>query len=158
MAFRSCSSATGWMSSTPCATASPSCVMDRQWPSARWRAFQSWIWSPPCLAKSCRCCKAGPDASMPEVLGVQHLRSGTRVKDASVTVRRGEIVGLGGLLGSGRTELARAVFGADAVDAGQIRIKGELVKLDEPADAIARGVAFLSEDRKTEGIIADLSI
>jgi monosaccharide-transporting ATPase len=102
--------------------------------------------------------RAGPDVSVPEVLSVRHLRSGTRVKEASVTVRRGEIVGLGGLLGSGRTELARAVFGADAVDAGQIRIKGELVKLDQPADAIARGVAFLSEDRKTEGIIADLSI
>ena len=102
--------------------------------------------------------RAGPDASVPEVLCVEHLLSGTRVKDASVSVRRGEIVGLGGLLGSGRTELARTVFGADAVDAGQIRINGLPVALTEPADAIARGVAFLSEDRKAEGIIADLSI
>ena len=102
--------------------------------------------------------RAGPDASTPEVLGVEHVRSGLRVRDASVSVKRGEIVGLGGLLGSGRTELARAVFGADSLDAGHIRIKGEGVKLSRPADAIARGVAFLSEDRKTEGIIADLSI
>jgi ribose transport system ATP-binding protein len=101
--------------------------------------------------------RAAPDAALPEVLHVGHLKSG-RVQDASLVVRRGQIVGLGGLLGSGRTELARAVFGAERAEAGEIRINGEQARLEQPADAIARGVAYLSEDRKTEGIVADLSI
>ena len=98
-----------------------------------------------------------PDVSAPEVLRVDHLKSG-RVQDASLAVRRGEIVGLGGLLGSGRTELARAVFGAERTEAGEIRIHGEQARLEQPADAITRGVAYLPEDRKAEGIVADLSI
>ena len=94
----------------------------------------------------------------PEVLRVEQLKSGLRVQDASLDVQRGEILGLAGLLGSGRTELARTIFGADRLDAGQVALKGEPVHFIQPADAIARGVAYLSEDRKTEGIIPDLSI
>jgi ribose transport system ATP-binding protein len=93
-----------------------------------------------------------------KVLELHQVRSGLRVHDASLSIAKGEILGLAGLLGSGRTELARAVFGADPADGGEIRIDGRLVDLRQPADAIARGVAFLSEDRKVEGIVPDLSI
>ena len=97
-------------------------------------------------------------AQRPEVLGISHLRSGLRVQDASLDVRRGEIVGLAGMLGAGRTELARCVFGADPIDAGELRVGGERMRFDSPAEAIARGVAYLSEDRKVEGIVPDLSV
>ncbi|AEG92858.1 candidate Ribose/xylose/arabinose/galactoside ABC type transport systems, ATP-binding component with duplicated domains [Ramlibacter tataouinensis TTB310] len=94
----------------------------------------------------------------PPVLRLDGVRSGPRVRDASLALGRGEIVGLAGLLGSGRTELARAVFGAEPVDQGRMDLQGEAVRWREPADAIARGLAYLSEDRKTEGIVPDLSI
>jgi ribose transport system ATP-binding protein len=93
-----------------------------------------------------------------EVLRARGVRSGTRVQDASLSVRRGEILGLAGLLGSGRTEFARTVFGADPLEAGELEVAGEPARFREPADAIRRGVAYLSEDRKTEGIVPDLSI
>jgi ribose transport system ATP-binding protein len=100
----------------------------------------------------------GRDTAQPEVLRLEHLRSGLRVRDASMSVRRGEILGMAGLLGSGRTEVARAVFGADAIEAGQLHLKGEPVRFAQPGQAIASGVGFLPEDRKTEGIIPDMSI
>ncbi len=93
-----------------------------------------------------------------EVLRTDDLRAGQRVRGASLTVAKGEVLGLGGLLGSGRTELARLVFGADPVESGTLRVHGEAVRWNSPADAIARGVAYLSEDRKVEGLIPDLSI
>jgi ribose transport system ATP-binding protein len=93
-----------------------------------------------------------------KVLDAEGLAVGRRVRDARVAVRAGEIVGLAGLLGSGRTEVARAVFGADQPDAGTIRLGGEEVPLKEPRDAIARGVGFCSEDRKTEGIVPEMSV
>ena len=96
--------------------------------------------------------------SGPDAVSVAHLKSGLRIEDASLAVKRGEILGLAGLLGSGRTELARCIFGADPLDAGELRLAGEPVQLDGPADAIARRVAYLSEDRKIEGIIPDLSV
>jgi galactofuranose transport system ATP-binding protein len=92
------------------------------------------------------------------VLDAEGLAIGRRLRDARVAVRAGEIVGLAGLLGSGRTEVARAVFGADQPDAGTIRLRGEAVRLEEPRDAIARGVGFCSEDRKTEGIVPEMSV
>jgi simple sugar transport system ATP-binding protein len=70
----------------------------------------------------------------------------------------GEIVGLAGLLGSGRTELARLVFGLDRPDGGTVRIGGAMVNLRGPADAIAHGIAFCPEDRQTEGIVGELSV
>lgn len=73
-------------------------------------------------------------------------------------IRRGEIVGLAGLLGSGRTELARLLFGADKADSGEITFKGQKVSLSSPQKAISKGIAFSSENRKKEGIIADLTI
>jgi galactofuranose transport system ATP-binding protein len=86
------------------------------------------------------------------------LRAGTKVKDASLSIRAGEIVGLAGLLGSGRTEVARVIFGADQPDAGTITMEGKPVRFREPIDAIERGIGFCSEDRKVEGIIPEMSV
>ena len=73
-------------------------------------------------------------------------------------IRAGEVLGLGGLLGSGRTELARLLFGLDRADSGEVRIAGEAVDLRQPADAVAQGLALCPEDRKTEGIAGGLSV
>ncbi|HEY8446789.1 MAG TPA: sugar ABC transporter ATP-binding protein [Thermomicrobiales bacterium] len=92
------------------------------------------------------------------LLEVKHLRRGRVLQDASVSARPGEIVGLAGLLGSGRTEVARAIFGADPVDDGEIRINGQRARFRSPADAIRAGIGFCTEDRKSEGIIPYLSV
>jgi ribose transport system ATP-binding protein len=93
-----------------------------------------------------------------EVLSAVGLRIGRRVRDARVEVKSGQIVGLAGLLGSGRTETARAIFGADPPDAGTIRLFGKEVQPREPADAIAMGMGYCSEDRKADGIVPDMSV
>jgi ribose transport system ATP-binding protein len=93
-----------------------------------------------------------------EVLAAEGLVIGRKVRAARVEVRAGQIVGLAGLLGSGRTEVARAVFGADPPDAGAIRLMGKTASPKEPAEAIALGVGFCTEDRKVEGIIPDMSV
>ncbi|GHO80452.1 sugar ABC transporter ATP-binding protein [Ktedonobacter sp. SOSP1-85] len=86
------------------------------------------------------------------------LRQGRKLQNASVRVRAGEIVGLAGLLGSGRSEVARAVFGADPIEAGKIAIDGKEVHFRAPIDAIRAGIGLCSEDRKIDGIIPDLSV
>ncbi|MFI0724424.1 sugar ABC transporter ATP-binding protein [Streptomyces sp. NPDC021224] len=73
-------------------------------------------------------------------------------------IRAGEVLGLAGLLGSGRTELARLLFGADTPDGGRVHIGGKPVALKEPNDAIGRGIAFLSENRRAEGLVPDLTV
>jgi monosaccharide-transporting ATPase len=93
-----------------------------------------------------------------EVLSAEGLQIGRKVRSARVEVRAGQIVGLAGLLGSGRTEVARAIFGADPPDAGTIRVMGREVNPREPSDAIALGVGYCSEDRKADGIIPDMSV
>ena len=93
-----------------------------------------------------------------EVLAAEGLQIGRRVRDSRVEVRAGQIVGLAGLLGSGRTETARAIFGADPPDAGSIRLMGKAVTPREPSDAIAMGVGYCSEDRKADGIVPDMSV
>jgi galactofuranose transport system ATP-binding protein len=93
-----------------------------------------------------------------EVMRAEDLRIGRRVRNAHVAVRAGEIVGLAGLLGSGRTEVARAIFGADPPDEGRVILGGELANPRAPAEAIARGVGFCTEDRKTEGIVPNMSV
>ncbi len=93
-----------------------------------------------------------------EVLAAEGLRIGRKVRDARVEVKSGQIVGLAGLLGSGRTETARAIFGADPPDAGTIRLLGKDVSPRQPSDAIALGVGYCSEDRKADGIIPDMSV
>ena len=92
------------------------------------------------------------------VLEASDLRRGRALNGASVSVRAGEIVGLAGLLGSGRTEVARAIFGADQIEQGTVNVGGEDVNFRSPADAIRRGIGFCSEDRKAEGIIPYMSV
>ncbi|OQY33750.1 MAG: sugar ABC transporter ATP-binding protein [Spirochaetaceae bacterium 4572_59] len=86
------------------------------------------------------------------------ISSGIMLKGIDLSIRKGEIVGLAGLLGSGRTELARVLFGDDQAANGKIEINGKKVSLKHPADAIINGVAFCSEERKAEGIIPNMSV
>jgi ribose transport system ATP-binding protein len=94
----------------------------------------------------------------PELLRVEHLTRRGVLSDVSFSVRAGEVVGVAGLLGAGRTELARAVFGADAYDSGQVFVDGQAVRFDGPADAIARGIGLLPEDRKAHGLVGSLTL
>jgi monosaccharide-transporting ATPase len=100
----------------------------------------------------------GTHAIGAELLQAEGLAAGRRVRDVDLSVRKGEIVGLAGLLGSGRTETARAIFGADPHQGGSIRYQGETIRFKEPAEAIAAGLGFCSEDRKHEGIIPGMSV
>jgi monosaccharide-transporting ATPase len=98
-----------------------------------------------------------PEGADP-LLRVDGLRRGQKLRGVSLDVRRGEILGLAGLLGSGRTETARAIFGADPAKEGTIRLDGRVLEPRTPDDAIGAGIAFVSEDRKGEGIIPELSV
>jgi galactofuranose transport system ATP-binding protein len=86
------------------------------------------------------------------------LGSGLRVRDVSLAIARGEIAGLAGLLGSGRTETARLIYAADRKDKGSVRVNGEERHYSEPRDAIGDGIGFLPEDRKVEGIVPEMSV
>lgn len=93
------------------------------------------------------------------VLELRGLRcSANGVKDVDLTVRAGEIVGLAGLVGAGRTELARTIFGLDPADSGEILLRGERIAVDNPFDAIRRGIAYLPEDRRRHGVVLDMSV
>ena len=92
------------------------------------------------------------------VLDAAQLGAGRKVVDVSFSVRRGEIVGLTGLLGAGRTETARLVFGDDPLASGAMSLEGKGFAPREPADAIAAGLGYCSEDRKLEGIVPDMSV
>jgi len=94
----------------------------------------------------------------PEVLRVEGLRRGRLLRDVSFSLHRGEVLGVAGLLGAGRTEMARAIQGADRREAGRITIKGDVVDVRSPADAFRRGVGLLPEDRKTQGLVLGLSV
>jgi ribose transport system ATP-binding protein len=93
-----------------------------------------------------------------EVLRVENLRSGTRVRGVSFAVRAGEVLGLGGLVGSGRTEVARLIFGADRRDGGEIFRNGRKVAIRSPLDAVGAGIGLVPEDRKGQGVILGMSI
>ena len=82
----------------------------------------------------------------------------TRVRDVSLVVRAGEIVGLAGLVGAGRTELARIVFGLTPADEGEIRVRGRPVRIGDPAQAIALGIAHLPEDRRRHGVVSEMGV
>ncbi len=97
-------------------------------------------------------------AQAPEWLQTKALNRRGHVKAMDLGIRRGEVVGLGGLLGSGRTELARLLFGLDRSDAGEITLDGKTVRMDSPVTAIHLGLGLCPEDRKAEGIIAELSV
>src|SRR5918998_4445073 len=98
------------------------------------------------------------EAAEEPILQAQDLTQHPRLREISLDVRPGEVVGLAGLLGAGRTETAKAIFGAEPVDSGSVRVGGENMKMGSPAAAIKAGIAFLPEDRKSEGIIPDLSV
>ncbi len=91
-------------------------------------------------------------------LEVSGLRRGQAVRDVSFVVRRGEILALTGLVGAGRTETARLIFGADPRDAGQIRLDGKDLTLRSPQEAIASGIGLLTEDRKLQGLVLRHSV
>jgi rhamnose transport system ATP-binding protein len=80
------------------------------------------------------------------------------VRDVDLEVRAGEIVGLAGLVGSGRTELARVLFGLTPADAGELRIRGQVRTIRSPADAIRAGLAYVPEDRRRHGVILEMSV
>lgn len=94
----------------------------------------------------------------PVVLKVEHLNAGKMVKDISFELRKGEILGFSGLMGAGRTETARALFGADKIDSGEIYIHGKKVEIHKPADAVKNGIGYLSEDRKRYGVIVEKTV
>lgn len=81
-----------------------------------------------------------------------------KIKQFDLEIKKGEVLGLAGLLGSGRTETARVLFGADRADSGEIRINGRNVTISSPMDAVKKGMSFCPENRKTEGIMGDLSV
>jgi ribose transport system ATP-binding protein len=93
-----------------------------------------------------------------QLLDAQGLRGGHKLHGVDLSVRAGEIVGLAGLLGSGRSEVARAIFGADTIEAGEVRVVGKPVRFRSPADAIRAGIGFCAEDRKTDGVIPYMSV
>ncbi|GGL07287.1 sugar ABC transporter ATP-binding protein [Mangrovihabitans endophyticus] len=102
-----------------------------------------------------------PDAQAPRgepVMRAQALGRDGAIAPFDLSIHPGEVIGLAGLLGSGRTELARLLFGADRADRGALQVDGRRVHLRSPRSAMARGVAFSSENRRTEGVIGDLTV
>lgn len=94
----------------------------------------------------------------PVVLKVENLNAGRMVQDVSFELRKGEILGFSGLMGAGRTETARAIFGADPKSSGNIYINGQKVEINNPQDAVKCGIGYLSEDRKRFGIVVQKSV
>jgi ribose transport system ATP-binding protein len=92
------------------------------------------------------------------MLDVRGLRRGRAIRDVSFSVRRGEILGFAGLMGAGRTEVARAIFGADPLEAGEVRVRGNLIPLRSPEDAVQAGIGYLSEDRKHFGLATGMDV
>ncbi|MCI8439003.1 MAG: sugar ABC transporter ATP-binding protein [Oscillospiraceae bacterium] len=102
------------------------------------------------------CSAVAPDA--PVVLKVEHLNAGRMVQDVSFELHKGEILGFSGLMGAGRTETARAIFGADPKESGDIYINGKKVEINSPQDAVRNGIGYLSEDRKQFGIVVQKTV
>jgi ABC-type sugar transport system ATPase subunit len=101
--------------------------------------------------------------SVPAILGrpaleLEAIKSGGFLKDISLSVREGEVIGLAGVIGSGRTELCEAIYGLRKIDSGVIRLRGEPTNLREPKESLKRGVFLLPEDRKAEGIFGHLDV
>jgi ribose transport system ATP-binding protein len=92
------------------------------------------------------------------LLEVDHLSREGILHDVSFQVRAGEVVGIAGIVGAGRTELARAIFGADPLDSGEVRVRGERMRPGDPREAKRRGLGFVTEDRQGQGIVPPLSV
>ena len=101
---------------------------------------------------------AGAGDTGTPVLEAQGLCSNAGIKPFNFSIRRGEVNGFTGLLGSGRSECVRAIFGADHVTGGSVKMDGKEVKIKKPLDAMKQGVGYLPEDRKGDGIVGDLSV
>lgn len=93
-----------------------------------------------------------------EVLSVHGLSRAGAYADISLSLARGEVVGLFGLVGSGRTQVARSIFGAEPPNAGEVRLAGNLIRLRSPREAVQSGIALLTEDRKRDGLVLSCSI
>lgn len=93
-----------------------------------------------------------------EALRVENLTRKGVFNNISFNVKKGEIIGIAGLVGAGRTEVARAIFGADEIDSGEIYIENKKVNIKSPKDAMNLGIAFLTEDRKGQGLVLDNTI
>jgi ribose transport system ATP-binding protein len=100
----------------------------------------------------------GPRTIGEERLAVRDLQAGRLVRGVTFSVRAGEIVGLGGLVGSGRTEVARVIFGADPLESGAILLDGKEAKIRSPKDAVRDGICLVPEDRKGQGVVLDAAI
>jgi monosaccharide-transporting ATPase len=98
------------------------------------------------------------DSNSPPLLEAKGIAQRGHLHATDLSLRAGEVLGLGGLLGSGRTELAQLLFGLAAADHGELWVDGRQVRVDQPADAVALGFALCPEDRKTDGIVAELSL
>lgn len=92
------------------------------------------------------------------VLKVEHLNAWKLVRDVSFELRKGEILGFAGLVGAGRTETARALFGADPRESGDLYINGRRADIRSPRDAVEAGICYLSEDRKRYGVVLQKSV
>jgi ribose transport system ATP-binding protein len=100
-----------------------------------------------------------PDLSSHDVvLEVRNLRRSNAIQDVSFKLRKGEILGFAGLMGAGRTEVARAIFGADPIDSGEIIVRGRSVTIRSPQDAVRLGIGYLSEDRKRFGLATGMDV
>ncbi len=93
-----------------------------------------------------------------ELLTVENLSYRGNLEPVSLQLHEGEILGVAGLVGSGRTEAMRAIFGADKAATGVIKVEGEVVRIAEPSDAVAAGIGLLTEDRKTQGLMLDMGV
>ncbi|MEO8243785.1 MAG: sugar ABC transporter ATP-binding protein [bacterium] len=100
----------------------------------------------------------GHKVSADDLLTVRNLSRGRRVRNVSFGIKGGEVVGLGGLVGSGRTEVARLIFGADRADQGEIAVRGIPVRMRSPRDAVRHGIGLVPEDRKAQGVAINESI
>jgi ribose transport system ATP-binding protein len=102
---------------------------------------------------------AVPDLTATEIVHeAKGLNRGTEIRDVSFTLRRGEILGFAGLMGAGRTEVARAIFGADRLESGEVLVHGRKVDIRKPQDAVRAGIGYLSEDRKQFGLIVGMDV
>mgnify|MGYP000613602846 FL=1 len=102
--------------------------------------------------------KSDVSADAEVVLRCENLNRGKHVRDVSFDLRKGEILGFSGLMGAGRTEVARLIFGADPMDSGKIYIHGKEVSIKSTKDAVNAGIGYLSEDRKRYGLLVDKSV